>query len=382
MNRLITFTISICLLILIIGCDQKPDIRPSGKKIRVGILGPFSGPEQAKGKDGLQGIKTAKQLLPYLPNGDEIELLIADDKNDPKLTVKALKKLTQTDKVSAVIILSSSAPVLAVAPLADSLKTPILALTATHPQITTHNDFISQLCFDDVFQGSVAALFVRDELLIDQVAVFRNPENPYSRFLADEFIRKFTANGGQVTDVVSVNQETKDFTAILQDIREHKPELLYLPIKAYQIIKLIRAAKKVSWNPKMMGSDGLLSTVRKQHHEEMKLLEGVMATDVFSNDMPLSPFGKKVEKAYYSLFTDSRTANTALGAEGYALLHNAMGRCHDPSDRSCINIKLHQTRDFVGVMGKISVNEDGKASRPIVVNSIEDGELVFIVKVY
>ncbi len=382
MNRLIPFIIFLFLLLLTIGCEQQPDIQPSGKTIKVGVIGPFSGPDQAKGKNGLQGIKAAKHLQPYLINGDAIQLLVADDKNDPAETVTILKKLTQTDNVSAVIILSSSAPVLAVAPHADSLKTPILALLATNPEITSNNTFISQVCFDDIFQGTVAALFVRDELLIDQVAVFRNPDNPYSRFLADEFIHKFTAGGGRVTDVISVNQKTSNLPAVLQDIRAHNADLLYLPIKADNVIKLITAAREISWNPKMMGSDGLLSTALTQHQNKIKLLEGIMATDFYSDDMPLSLFGEKIEESFDTLFTDTKTSYTALGAEGYALLQNAMNRCKNKADRICINTRLHQTRDFTGMMGQISIQQNGKASRPIVVNTIEDGEMEFIVKVY
>ncbi|MDL1979737.1 MAG: ABC transporter substrate-binding protein, partial [Deltaproteobacteria bacterium] len=111
MKRLIHLAILIALVFLFNGCDQQSAIQPSGKKIKVGIIGPFSGSDLAKGKDGLKGIKAAMQLQPYLENGDGVELVVEDDQNEPSLTVKALEKLTESDKVSAILILSSSDPV-------------------------------------------------------------------------------------------------------------------------------------------------------------------------------------------------------------------------------------------------------------------------------
>ncbi len=212
MKNLIHLSILISFVFWLGGCDQKPSIEPSGKTIKIGIIAPLSGPDHIKGKEGLRGMQFAMQLQPYLQNGDRIELVAEDDRNDPALTVQLLKKLVEKDKVSAIITFSTSDPVLAMAKVADDYKTPILAAIATHPDITTHNGFISQLCFDDHFQGTTAALFVRDELLIDKVAVFINPDSAYSRDLAAKFESKFKSIGGEITDTIRLAEETADLS--------------------------------------------------------------------------------------------------------------------------------------------------------------------------
>ncbi|MFV9691860.1 MAG: ABC transporter substrate-binding protein [Desulfobacteria bacterium] len=382
MKRLIHLAILIALVFLFNGCDQQPAIQPSGKKIKVGIIGPFSGSDLAKGKDGLKGIKAAMQLQPYLENGDGVELVVEDDQNEPSLTVKALEKLTESDKVSAILILSSSDPVLEIAPIADTYKMPILALIATHPDVTINTSFVSQLCFDDTFQGTVAALFIKDDLLIDTVAVFSNPDSSYSSYLAAQFIRKFKSLGGQITETVSITQETDDYTNILKNIRNKKTELLYVPIRSEDLIQIVKALKKMRWKPEIMGSDGLLATVLTQHKEESGLLEGILATDLYSDLMPLTSFGKEATKSFDALFDGRATTYAALGAEGYALLLNAMNRCNTPGNRACINQMIHNTSDFTGVMGKIWIKSNGKAVRPLVINTIKHGRLEFVVKVY
>ena len=72
----------------------------------------------------------------------------------------------------------------------------------------------------------------------------------------------------------------------------------------------------------------------------------------------------------------------ALGAEGYAILLNAMNRCSDPADRECLNNQIRTTTNLIGVTGKITITSNGKAQRPFFINSIQDGLARFIIKVY
>ena len=382
MKNLVHLSILIIFVFWLDGCDQKPAIEPSGKTIKVGIIAPFSGSDHAKGKEGLKGMEIAMQLQPYLQNGDRIELVAENDKDDPALTVKLLKKLVKEVKVSAIITFSSTSPVLAMAKVADEYRTPILAALATHPDTTKHNGFISQLCFDDDFQGTVAALFVRDDLLIDKVAVFSNPGSVYSSHLAAKFESKFKSIGGEITDTVSLTEETGDLSKVIKSVHDHTPELLYLPISAKDLVRIVREVRKLDWKPKMMGSDGLISTMLAQHNNEIDLVDGMLATDFFAHGMPLTPFGKRARDKYLEKYKSTGTTYAALGVEGYAILLNAMNRCSDPADRECINKQIRSTTNFTGMIGNITIGPNGKAQRPLTINSIQGGRSKFIFKVY
>jgi len=255
MKRYLPIALLLTAVIWLKGCERKPVVQPSGKTIKIGIIAPFTGTDRAKGDEGLKGIKTAMQLAPYLQNGDAIELVVEDDRDDPAESLKALKKLAQADKVSAILTLSSSGPVLKMASIADDYKTPILALVATHPDITRNNHFVSQSSFDDNFQGAVAALYVRDELLIDRVAVFVNPDSAYSSHLADEFARKFESIGGRITDRVLLSGKVDEYEGMLKRIRTKRPELIYLPIEAGDVIRIIKEVEKMSGHRQIYDED-------------------------------------------------------------------------------------------------------------------------------
>jgi branched-chain amino acid transport system substrate-binding protein len=269
------------------------------------------------------------------------------------------------------------------AKITDDYKTPILAALATHPDVSKKNGFISQLCFDDDFQGTVAALFVRDELLIDKVAVFSDPNSVYSSHLASEFERKFKSIGGEITDMISFTEKTGDLSKVIKSVHDNTPELLYLTISAQDVIRIIRELQELGWNPKVMGSDGLISTILAEHKEELDLVEGVLASDFFAHGISFyTPFGKKLRATYEAKFESRGTLYMALGAEGYAILLNALNRCSDPKDRECINNQIRSTTNFIGWTGKITITPNGKAQRPLFINSIQGGLARFIIKVY
>jgi branched-chain amino acid transport system substrate-binding protein len=378
MKNLIHLSILITFVFWLGACEKESTIEPSGKTISIGIIAPFSGAHDAKGKEGLSGMETGRQLQPYLQNGDRIEWVVEDDRNDQALTVQLLKKLAEKDKVAAIITFSSSNPVMAMAKVADDYQTPILAALATHPAVTGGNGFISQLCFDDDFQGKVAALFVRDELLIDKVAVFSDPDDSYSRYLAAKFESKFKSIGGEITDRIYLTEKTGDVFKIIESVHAKTPELFYLPIFANDVIRIIREVRKLRWELKMMGSDGLISNMLASHKEELDLVEGMMATDVFAHGMPLTSFGKRASEKHKG----PGTPFAGIGAEAYALLLDALNRCSDPEDRKCVNHQIRSTNNFTGIAGKIAIGPDGKARRPLCINSIQNGLSKFIVKVY
>jgi branched-chain amino acid transport system substrate-binding protein len=374
----------LALALLVPGCRKKePPITPSGRTVKVGVIGPMSGPSRDLGQNGLKGIKLSLIMHPYLKNGDKLELVVADDRNDPRQSVKEFKNMMNTQKVSAVLLLSSSASCLAINDIADRYKTPVLVNLGTHPKIATNTKYVSQLCFDDLFQGKVAALFVHDELLIDRVTVFSDPNSFHSSSLADEFVKKFMDTGGEVTDIISLKAGPKaDFSKILTKIRKDKPKLLYLPIEPQYIIKIIKALRSIGWFPECMSSDGLLARVVSRYQNEVNLLDGLYAVDFYSSTIIPTPYGKKAIKKYHEVYGKKGNSFAALGVEGMDILRFAMNRCADPEDRECVNDKLRHTINFCGIMGKITIKEDGKARRPLIVNQIRHEKILGVVKVY
>ncbi len=384
MNKIITSILVLLFAVGLYGCsEEQEEITPSGKSIKVGFIGPMSGADKVLGEDSLRGVQTALHMKPYLNNGDSVELLIEDDKNIPQLTVKAFVKLVEKDKVAAVIVASSSASGLSINALADQYQIPVVILLASHPDISKNTKFVVQVCFDNNFQANVAALFVRDELFLERVAVLKNPDSYHSSSLADEFTRRFRNTEGQVIEVIELSSKIIDYGEILSRLREEDVQLLYLPMAVGNVVAISKELSKIKWKPRVMGGDGLLARAFAESPKDVRLLEGFYAIDLYSNTMEKTPSGIAAAKVFRSLFKKRRKSTfPAIGFEGMGVLMNAMDRCYKSSDKHCLNRKLHNTVDFEGLMGNITILANGKASRPLVVNRIRRGQLESVVKVY
>lgn len=376
--RLLTVLLTVCLLLT--GCEQETVHRQSGKIVKIGVIAPFSGPEQSWGDNGILGIKTALELKPYLLNGDQPKLILEDDKNDPELTAKALRKLVIEDQVSAVLIFSDSAAVLSIVEKAEEYKVPIIALIATHPEVTS-GDWISQFSFDDKLQGTVAALYVIDELLIEHVGVVVNEDDPHSVFLADEFSRKFKEAGGKV-EHAAVNSSSTDFSKIVRGFRGKGLDFLYLPLSADHVVLIEETVSVMGWNPHVMVSDGLMSRIRLQYGDKLDIVDGMLSPEVYTSDLPQTEFGRKAVSIFKDRYDEFGTTFSGLGLEGTSVLLAALDRCEDTADRACINRMLRSTDGFVGLYGKLYIGENGKTERPIFINKIEGTEFKLVVKIY
>jgi branched-chain amino acid transport system substrate-binding protein len=382
MKRLLRITLLLPLLLAATGCDRAEPVSDSGVVVKVGFVGALQGPDAPRGEDTLEGVMTAHALQPLLINGDRVEIITADSGDDPEMTRSAMRRLVAEDGVVALLLALDSEALLEVAAFADTLGAPLIALIASHPDIVADSDYIAQLPFDDTTQSTVAALFVRDELLIKRAAVIANFDNPHSRYLKEIFERKFIATGGELTGSHAVADISDE---LLLHLQARDTELLYLPLSAQAALRVVSVLGEIGWDPEIMTSDGLLASIQGAYPDRVDELEGVYATDLFSDTgefVKHRRLGRQAEVSFGDLFDSRKNTFTGLGVEGYALLVDAINRCASSSDRECVNTAIRSTERFEGTMARISIDEHGRAYRPVYVNTIRGGLLESVVKVY
>ena len=315
MKRALLITL-VWLLPVVSGCDRAEPVRQSGIVVKVGFVGPLQGPEGPRGEDRLEGVMTAQALQPLLPNGDRLEIITADSGVDPQSARTAMRRLVEEDGVVALLLALDSEALLEVAAFADSLETPLVALIASHPDVVADTAHIVQLPFDDTTQSTVAALFVRDELLIKRAAVIANPDNPHSRYLTETFERKFITTGGDLTGSHAVADISDE---LLRHLQAKNTELLYLPLSAQAALEVVSALGAIGWAPEIMTSDGLLASIQGAYPDRVHELEGVYATDLFSDTgefVKHRRLGRQAEVSFSDLFHSRKNTFSGLGGEG------------------------------------------------------------------
>lgn len=368
-------------LIFLAGCeDTQKKFEPSGKVVKIGFVGPLTGESGVLGSNSLLGARAALQLQPYLLNGDRVEIVALDDQNNLEISDAAVESLVKEENVAAILLGSTSETVLSNIKRLEEYKVPGIALLATHPDVSK-GEYTVQLQFDDVLQGTVAALFVMDEMIIDKVAVFVEPEDVHSALLAETFVKKFIEAGGEV-EIIEYPSKSMGLEEVLAGLRDGGINFLYLPIHGAGVVEIERICRTMGYDPNAMLSDGVLSRIILDSDNDFDLVEGMMATDVYSNVMLTKDYGEKLRLAFDKSFSAPKTTYTALGAEGMSILLAAMDGCGNSRDRHCIKRNLHSTNSFLGVNGTFSITPEGKAERPIFINKIVQGKLMFEVMIY
>ncbi|MCK5529477.1 MAG: ABC transporter substrate-binding protein [Kiritimatiellae bacterium] len=375
-------TVALLLLIgVVIGCGRGRTIKPSGKTVKIGVIAPLSGIDEDIGKSGLDGIEVALSVQAYLDNGDKIELVIEDDKSSPDETADAFDRL-QEKEVAGILFLSRSSSALQMVKKNRWMKIPVVMTIATHPQLMDYSPYITQLSFDDAFQGSVAAMFMRDELLLERALVVSNSEDAHSTFLAQKFIARFESTHGVVVEHVVLSSHDMPLYNQLELARSKRAQLIYAPVQAESVLSILRILKELSWKPVVMTSDGLLSEMLLTHKDDLAMVDGVMATDMHSSILERTEFGEDVEEEFYAQKRKRGSTFTILGSEGVAVLMEALSMAAPPYDAKDVQESLGKIRNFEGFSGTLSIGEDGKVIRPVYVNVIKGDKLELMVKVY
>src|SRR6266702_7591512 len=124
--RFISFAWLVCC-----AWTTNPTSAKSAESIKVGAVLPFSGGVELYGRQAKLGLELAANEINAGGGilGRPVQVIYEDDKTDPAVAVDATRKLIERDGVLAVVGPITSRNLIAIAPLVESAKTPLLYAT-------------------------------------------------------------------------------------------------------------------------------------------------------------------------------------------------------------------------------------------------------------
>lgn len=378
--KLIT-SLLLAAVITLAACNRVNEIHPNGKRVTIGLIASGPAGEEADSHFASDAMRWFLSREPYLPDGTEMQLLIEHDNDTAEGLEVALRKLAEQEEVIAAVVFSESDIILQKLAVFDELALPVLAAKATNPEVVRDSQYISQLSFDDEFQGAVAAMYVRDELELKRVTLINKPDSVHSRYLGEEFVRRFESVGGQILSDESMATTPAELTRQLQQARDARTQLLFLTPGYEGVLAVLQQLQEMNWHPRVMVSDGVLANVATNYPESLDIFEGVIATDVASPDMYLPPRGRRLIRGF-DMFGGELNTHSILAIEATDLLQQTLADCVDEISRLCFQKHLRRTGVFMGVLGHIGFSKSGTAQRPVVVQQIRRGKRDFLVRVY
>lgn len=371
---------SIAVLILVlsattpVGCKSEKAVGPSDA-LRIGVVLPFSGALAGYGEEGKQGIEMALSDAKADPSlAMDIALVYEDSKGDPSSTVTGFKKLVDRDHVDAVIGEVASSNTLAIAPVADSLKVPLVVPASTAAEVVRGGSFTARVCFLDPQQGSVMAGFAYKKLGVRRVGMLFNTGSDYSAGLAKGFADAFKALGGQIVVEVIARADDADLRAQLLKVQQAEPDAVFVPLEYPYAAQALRQAREMGFKAQFLGGDAWNSP--ELFRIGGPAVDGAYVTAHFAPDGTTLAVRSFVEKfkARYGVLPSNMAA---LSYDAAGILIRAAAR-RSSADPLSLRAEIFKTKDYPGVTGRITINTDGNANKEIQILKIVDGKFTFV----
>lgn len=305
--------------------------------------------------------------------GRQIKTVTEDDQSKTEEATSAVQKLISRDQVVAILGEVASSRSMAAAPIAQSSKIPMISPASTNEEVTKKGDYIFRICFIDPFQGEALANFALNSLKAKRAAVLIDVRQDYSIGLADAFKKTFLAGGGQIVQEQSYSSGDKEFRAQLTSIRGSQPEVLFVPGYYNEVSLMVRQARELGIKVPMLGGDGWDSPELTKGAE--KEFENTFLSNHFAKEDP-DPLVQSFVSKYKQKYGKDPDAMAALGYDAARILAEAITRA-GTTEGTKLRDAIAQTKDFNGVTGKITLNAQRNAEKPLTILKIVNGQFKF-----
>jgi branched-chain amino acid transport system substrate-binding protein len=381
MKATIRFTVlGACLAVLFCGGCKDPagSGGSTGNTIRIGEYASMTGATATFGQSSHEGIMLAVDEINAAGGvlGKPIEILLEDDRSDQQEAVTAVQNLISRKKVVAVLGEIASKRSLAGGGVCQKEKIPMLSPASTNPAVTQVGDYIFRICFTDDFQGAVCAQFAQKKGW-KKVAIFTDVANDYSKGLTKTFKDVYPRAGGQIAVEESYREGDNDFKSQLQKMKSAGVDAVFVPGYYTDVGKILRQARESGFGVPFFGGDGWDDP--QTYLNLGSVADGCYFTNHYSSDDDraevrtfIEAYGKK-----YKNPDGSPKIPDAMGICGYdaaRVLADAIKRANS-TDPKAIRDALAATKDFPGASGKITIDGNRNALKPIVILELRGGKM-------
>ena len=345
-------------------------------EILVGEYGSLTGSDATFGLSTNKGIRMALDEINNKGGikGKKIKLITLDNQGKPEEAAQAVTRLISQNKVVAILGEVASGRTRAAAPIAQAAKIPLITPASTNPAVTQVGDYIFRVCFIDPFQGLVMAKFATENLKAKKAVILRDVKNDYSVGLADVFAAEFNKMGGEVLMDLSYQAGDIDFKAQLTQIRSKNPDVIFIPGYYTEVGLIAQQTRQLGIKAALLGGDGWDSS--KLHEIGKDAINGAYYSNHYtteSTDPAVIDFIKKFKEKY----NETPDGLAALGYDAAMILVQAMERAGNTKPENIRN-EIAKTKDFPGVTGKITLNENRDAVKSAVVVQVQGAERKYI----
>ncbi|MCW5683775.1 MAG: ABC transporter substrate-binding protein [Pseudolabrys sp.] len=327
--------------------------------VKIGVIQPLTGSVAYNGTTDINGSKLALDEINAKGGvlGKKLELVIEDGQCKPANSVNAAEKLIQRDKVAALSGAFCSSATLAVMPVAENYKIPLVTGVSSSASLTEKgNRWFFRATETDALLAKSFAKILFEQLKLRKVA-YIGVNDDWGRGGVAEFEKQMTALGATTVMKEFFEHGTSDFYTILTKLKASGADGAFVAAETQDGSIFVKQKAEFGLQLKVFGV-GSWATA-----DFMKLTgassEGIYAAVPYASTMD-TPKNKAFVEAYTARYKEAPGKYSAAGYNAINILAAAINRAGS-TDAEKIREALTKT-NYEGPNGKFVFDAKGQAS--------------------
>ena len=345
---------------------------------KLGSCGPQTGDAAIYGMAVVQGAELAVNEINASDSKIKFEFQKQDDEADGEKAVNAFNNLLDWGMQALVGPTTTGASVAVAAECSNDPKTFMITPSASSEDVTDGKDCVFQVCFTDPNQGVNAAKFLAEKYADEKFVLFYNSGDAYSSGIADSFKAQAAESKLEIVDEETFKDDSAtSFTNQLTKAKQAGATMIFAPIYYTPASVLLKNAKDMGYDVKMMGCDGMDGILGVEGFDT-SLAEGLLLMTPFSADDEKNADFVNAYKDKYGDTPDQFAADAYDGvhAVAEALKEAGLGVDADPTEVAEKLPKAMLKITVDGLTGKLSWNDKGQVQKDPTAYVITDGKYV------
>ncbi|TMC50218.1 MAG: hypothetical protein E6J14_05030 [Chloroflexi bacterium] len=247
----------------------------AGKTLKLGAILSITGAGGVYGPQSRNGMQLAVDQINQSGgvNGAIIALTVNDDASDKAQSAQLAQKMIQEDQDLALLGPTLSNSAVAVHPLAESLRTPILAVSTTGIHIVPDCTFPKTDACKYVFRDSLG----EETAIPDNIQSYAADKHPKTGVLLVANDDKFSSDGGTIVQntvgtygitllkTIPFKKAEADLSPYVTQAVQLNPDVIFITSLGGIPAKIMAEARNQGWQGQFLGGNGFnTATVSKQ----------------------------------------------------------------------------------------------------------------------
>ena len=365
-------TIIVAVLVVIVGGLVELQKNIENRNIKIGVVSALSGGSTSFGIPAANAAQMAVDEINSAGgiNGKKISLLIEDGGCDAKKSVDSANKLINVDKVTAILPICST-NALSIAPIAEQNKVIEFAGIATSPVVSSAGDYVFRSSPKDTKGTKILTEYILDKKY-KKVAIL-TAQDALSSSIKQDFIT-FFGNKGKIVFSEDFPSDQIDFRTELTKIKSSGAQaILFVPIKSLNSVEILKEMKEMNVTLPLFSARTFVNT--DVIAAAGNLMNGVIYAEIKfnKNDKKVVDFLKKYSDKFKVQPTYSLSLVSGVYDSVY-ILKDAIQKCDE--NTACIKDFLYNLKDYNGVSGIISMDQNGDPDADFELLTVSNGQIV------